>query len=365
MEKKNAKKRLDNLDLMKALAILAVLTLHVEVWDTDFISHFSIGRLAQYACRLIAEGVPVFLMINGYLLLRKNEIDLKRHVRKIGKILALLFIWAFILTIVGNALSPEPEPFSVGMLLRYVLGTRLFADYTGVLWFLEFLIAVYVVYPLLWKAYRDDFRIYQYIFIMLVIFSVGPAILLLLRDAIAVRWDASLLTTTIELFGILSPFGSIYGGFVWYLLYFMFGGMLCHYEERICSRRMMWVTAGILSWLLEFVYGIAVSIASGETYNASFPYNTGLTLVWVIGLFAFVLPYESKGRWIQKFISSIGENTFGIYLSHYLFLFIYHKFWISQTFGERIIELVVVFIMSYLFSVILGKLPHVKWLIAM
>lgn len=356
------KKRLDNLDVMKAFAILAVLTLHAGVWNTDFVAPFSVSRLAQYACRLLAEGVPIFLMTNGYLLLRKNQLDLERHIRKMGKMVALILIWAAILTIVGNALAAEPEPFSVKMLLQYVFGTRVFAEYTGVLWFLQFLIAVYVVYPLLWMAYKNDFKIYQYIFRMLVFFVALASILMLLRDAVATRWDTSLLSTIIAFFETLSPFGSIFGGFVWYLFYFMLGGMIYHYEEQIRNRRVMWMVAGVLSWLFGLGYGVAISFATGVTYSASFLYNTGLFALCIMGLFALLLPYENKGNWVQRFIASVGENTFGIYLSHYLFLFICFKFWIFDSLGGRILEFIAVFMMSYLFSLVVGKIPYLKWL---
>lgn len=356
------KKRLDNLDVMKAFAIMAVLTLHTGIWRTDFVSPFSVSMLAQYACRLLAEGVPIFLMTNGYLILRKNQLDFGKHIKKIGKILALILIWATILTIVGNTLAPEPEPFSLSMLLRYVFGTRVFAEYTGVLWFLQFLIAVYVVYPLLWMAYKNDFKIYQYIFGMLTFFVALVSVLSLLRDAVAARWDASLLSTMIQFIETLSPFGSANDGFVWYLFYFMFGGMICHYEEQIRNRRVMWMIAGVLAWLFGLSYGVAISFAMGVTYSASFLYNTGLFALCILGLFAFLMPYENCGRLIQRFVASVGENTFGIYLSHFLFIYVYHKFCIPDVFIERITEFVVVFIASYLFSLVVGKIPYLKWL---
>lgn len=359
------KKRLDNLDVMKAFAILAVLTLHAGVWNTDFVSTFSMQMLTQYACRLLAEGVPIFLMTNGYLLLRKKQLDLERHIRKMGKILVLLLTWAVILTIVGNALAPEPQPFSLKMLLQYVFGTRVFAEYTGVLWFLQFLIAVYVVYPLLWMAYQHDFRIYQYIFRMLTFFVAFASILMLLRDAVATRWDASLLSTMMAFFECMSPFGSISGAFVWYLFYFMLGGMICHYEEQIRTRRVLWIAVGILSWLFGLGYGIAISFATGVTYSASFLYNTGLFALCIMGFFALLLPYQNKGNPVQRFIASVGENTFGIYLSHYLFLFICYKFWVFHSFGGRVLEFIFVFMMSYLFSLFVGKIPYLKRLITL
>ena len=62
-------KRMDNLDLMKTLGILMVLSLHVPLWDVDFIATPTVSRAVQYALRLVSEGVPVFVAVNGFLLL--------------------------------------------------------------------------------------------------------------------------------------------------------------------------------------------------------------------------------------------------------------------------------------------------------
>ena len=75
-------KRMDNLDLMKALGILMVITLHVPLWKPEFMETYSAGRLLQYAFRIISEGVPVFVTINGLLLLKKKNMNLKAHAEK-------------------------------------------------------------------------------------------------------------------------------------------------------------------------------------------------------------------------------------------------------------------------------------------
>lgn len=45
-------KRIDGLDIMKALGICMVLALHVPLWSTDFIEHPDIAHVVQYAARL-------------------------------------------------------------------------------------------------------------------------------------------------------------------------------------------------------------------------------------------------------------------------------------------------------------------------
>lgn len=54
------KKRIDGLDVLKALGICMVLSLHVPLWDPDFITNPNIVHILQYAARIVSEGVPIF-----------------------------------------------------------------------------------------------------------------------------------------------------------------------------------------------------------------------------------------------------------------------------------------------------------------
>lgn len=94
------KKRIDGLDVLKALGICMVLSLHVPLWDPDFITNPNIVHILQYAARIVSEGVPIFLTINGMLLLKKSTFSLKQHCKKMLKIFAVfccgeyyLFVW--------------------------------------------------------------------------------------------------------------------------------------------------------------------------------------------------------------------------------------------------------------------------------
>ena len=50
----------DGLDVLKALGICMVLSLHVPLCDPDFITSPNIVHILQYAARIVSEGVPIF-----------------------------------------------------------------------------------------------------------------------------------------------------------------------------------------------------------------------------------------------------------------------------------------------------------------
>ena len=82
LESKLKNKILIGLDYLKVLAILMVITLHVRLYRFDFIESGKLFNVVQYALRLITEGVPLFLITNGFLLFRKEHINYKDIYKK-------------------------------------------------------------------------------------------------------------------------------------------------------------------------------------------------------------------------------------------------------------------------------------------
>ena len=130
-------KRMDNLALMKALGILMVITIHVPLWKPEFMETDSVGRLVQYAFRIISEGVPIFVTINGLLLLKKKNMRLKAHVEKMLRLFLVLILWGGVLAVVGMHLDNNVDTFTLKDVLRAVLNIQVGAQYTGVLWFFK------------------------------------------------------------------------------------------------------------------------------------------------------------------------------------------------------------------------------------
>ena len=78
---------------------------------------------------------------------------------------------------------------------------------------------------------------------------------------------------------------------------------------------------------------------------------------FLLGLFALFFPYQKRNNLVDAFIASIGKNTFGIYLSHCIFIFTLQRFWTYSGFVERLIAFCIVFASSYVFTVIINRIP--------
>ena len=184
------KKRYDGLDLMKAIAILMVISLHIPLWHINFIEHRSITRMFQYGGRLLSEGVPIFVTINGFLMLRKSSFDLDKHLKKCAKLFGIFLFWAVVYTIVGISVRNAWSSTGISDFFVYIFETGGKSTYTGGLWFLQWLFGVYLMFPILWYVYKNDFRLFQYFFIMLFIVNIGLNTLDLLGNIIYIYDDA-------------------------------------------------------------------------------------------------------------------------------------------------------------------------------
>ncbi len=347
-------KRIDNLDLMKAIGILMVISLHVPLWEPDFMSSYDASHVIQYFFRLISEGVPVFVTVNGFLLLKKNSLDIQKHLKKMCRILALLVLWGGVLAIVGLALDTGRTGFDVGDVIYAILNIQMGAAYTGVLWFLQNLLAVYLIFPVLWYLYHEKEKIYSYFFWIVSLFVPGLSTIGLLRDVLATIGDVSLLNCILDFLYRFNPIGN-----GWYLFYFMLGGMLWKYLPSIKEKRRVLGILGLLSWLIAGVLGFYLSRKNGITYNPAFNYGSLFMICFLVGFFALTLPYTS-GNFLKKGISSIGQHTFGMYVSHFLFIFLLNHYHAPLGLKERLAAYVVVCISSYLFSVIVERIPVLR-----
>lgn len=80
-------KRNVNLDLIKSLACLGILGLHCIGF-----ANYTVYYLCTYA-------VPVFFMVNGYLMFGHKEITFKYSLKKILALLRIIVLWNIILII--------------------------------------------------------------------------------------------------------------------------------------------------------------------------------------------------------------------------------------------------------------------------
>ena len=360
ISKEPAKKtsRLFYIDLLKALAAFAVVTLHTGVWNTNFMASGSIGTYVQYFFRLVTEPVPVFMLVNGYLIMGK-KFDLKKHLIKTLKIFAIFVVWAVILNVYGYFIFEKN--MNLTGCLNTILRTQIGQRYSGVLWFLQDLILVYLAFPLFKLAYDCNFKIYRYILAVLLISNFGINIVCMILDCLKCQVNINMLTSAksfIEHYR-LNMANTMY------LIYFLMGGYLTKHPEIVKSYKC--IIAGIVGWIFAFVYGVAYSKASGNFLGPDYNYSQLPLMLFVLALFGILMRLRVNNRAVKAVVTNISTNSMGIYLIHIIAMCeVTRDINITDfNFISRLLIALAVFLISWAASALLRAIPYVNKIVKM
>ncbi len=363
MDKLKKEKRFDEIDLLKTIAIIMVITLHIPVLYTDFQTTHELSNYIQYACRLISEGVLIFIMINGYLLLNK-PFDKEKHKKKVYKIILLFVLWGALNVILKSII--RGESITLIKVVKNVLNIKISHPYSGLLWFLQNLLGLYIIFPIIKYVHDSNKRLYKYLSAVIIFFSVGINLISLITIIIeSVFKVKDIKNVVLNNFVAINPLTNNM-----FLLYFVLGGYIFEKKEKIKTKKNVIKLAiiGLVSWILAFIIGVIISKCNNATYLDNYNYYQIFMVFTIIGLYALCTLYVSKGNIINKIITIIGRNTMGIYFIHNFVIEIINKFFlkpnnIQLNFGERLLFLVVVFVISLIISILISKIPKLNKII--
>lgn len=355
-------KRIFYYDLLRDIAIFLVVLCHV---CTEFCQHFAVGTLKWYSAAFYIDvgtlGVPIFLMISGALLLNKTYTLSDFMKRRFSRILIPFVFWALLLPICKMMFLGKAWTIAEYCQLLF------FDQY----WFVWMLIGAYLLLPFLnsfIKEYGENGLKYA-LFIWII------SIILLIDFPIHFVPD---IVSAYDL-----GWTQLFAG---YIGYFPLGYYLSVKEFKWDDKKLylLGLAMFLIFTLVNMSYTFLFSPAHNElTY---FSYRTTVTTLQVIGLFLFV-KYFSKycennhdswknkiysffkeNRHMSKIILSISICSYGIYLTHYFFL--YPLMYISENYiaiftrNPIILPIVWLFIsiMAWLMVLLISKIPILKYI---
>lgn len=334
-------------DVLRIIAILAVITIHVtaEVWYSDTISNYWL--INNFINAFVHSwAVPLFIAITGALLLKK-DIDIKKvFLKYIPRVLICLIVWHYIYYF---ALDRTFTFESLKIATHNLLIGKAFSH----LWYLYLIIGIYILIPILCKLVQNlDKKKLLYLISILFIITILIPNIDMLTDL-----DLSIYVTPFKVFTLNE-----------YILFLLLGYYLNTYEFK---NKKVIIIISIISLLLLITnawYGNHLSIINNAPMNFA-KTNTVVSVLMVISLFLLAKTYLKGSNKGQKFITTIGELTFGTYLVHFLVIKVLTKFgltanFINPIFGSIIIIMLVA-IISYLISYLISKIPYVKKVIGL
>lgn len=340
--KNGIKKKNINFEYIRALSVLAVITIHT-VYSAllQFGEGQTIGDRILYRCimNVMWWAVPCFLMMTGSLLLDINrEISMKKLYGKyILRMLVVLFTfgWAFS----WLELFFESREISYNQILQALYNVIIGKTWAH-MWYIYCLLGLYVLLPLykLIAEYASDAQM-KYILAILFLFE-------------------SLFRLS-KLFGIELGFychiNTIYP-------FWLFMGVAWNRGFFRRNLRFNEVLVMISSGLLVFA-SILVEVFD-ISLNSLFGYDSVLVVVQAIGLFSMFNSMKIKGK-LGRVLSEIGEKSFGIYLIHMFFINLAYKlfqinpFRIDYAMGA-VLLIGINLILSFVSVAIMRRMPGIK-----
>lgn len=352
-----SKKRYDNIDILKTISIFMVILLHTLTWKTNFLENENFKTYATFFTRILCEGVPIFVLVNGFLIINK-EFSFKKHLKKILNIFIVLMIWSVIDIIAIKLILGES--IQIKEIVKNIFLTDINNQYTGPLWFLQSLITLYIMFPVLKVLHDNNKKVYNYFFIIVTVFTVGLSLI----NNILLIVDSKL---KIDLCYYFNTFFKNYnpirnGSFIFY---FMLGGYLFEKREVFEKRknRLIMFLIGIISWIAAFALAILISKTTGKQVASNFNYSSIFMAAMMIGLYAITYKYVNKNHFYNKMIMDIGKNTLGIYLIHKILTIAGLSVIKQNSYSQNLLFSIIIFITSYVLVKMIKKIPIIKKMI--
>lgn len=346
-------KRRDDLDILRAFAIIAVICLHVLSNFSSFIfrNPYNIP-LFFFADQFFRFSVPLFVALSGYTLSMRYEnqiINLKDfYLRRAWKILPQYFFWSLI--ILGFYSVVYKSPFNI-----YSLPTLLGygkADYH--LYFVPMIFQLYLIFPLLiwlWQKIKWKLVIFSFIYELIIYIQVY------LKNNSFFGYNAGWNDQT------------LYMNSSYWIFYFILGISLINLKIKKLIKIGI-IFMAIFTFLLAGIYSLKL-------------YKLGFDPIYVnwflkITVLAYATSFILAGiSWTEKLLAlpkiivntfiGIGKLSYIIFLSHTLVIRMFDKYirtvWQLKEVNFLILTLLIIFcsvMLAYIYQKIILLLSTIK-----
>ena len=276
-----------NLDLIKVLACVGVVLLH-----TTMIGFKETGswNLLAYLYYLGTYSIPLFFMVNGYLLLGKRDITYFYILQKVKWILITVSSWTIIVWLFKRDFAVNP--------IKKILGSLLQKGYFSQFWFFGALILIYLCLPIL-KKFLNSKRGYLYILSSLV--TIG-----LVFELANMVLQMPLQSYVIQTFRL----------WTWFF-YYILGGLIAQFDKEFIKKGLKrWMK--VVAVLLMLISPVVLFFLAKTIYHnlfAEYFYDILFVKIVSLGIFLTVLTLsleENKSKWII----SLSNQTMGVFIVH-------------------------------------------------
>ena len=352
MENEACGERYDWIDIARCFAIFCVVLNHSieNIYDLSVgkFTDLSIGSqvFAFVAYTFGRMGVPVFLMITGYLLIDRDWTQkkcLKFWKRNWGGLLVCTEIWWVIYDVLLSVYYNIP--INILSLVEDMLFVRKI-DLAHT-WYMPMILGMYILIPMVGMALQKfDIKYLLFPIIVFSAYSFGYPFL---------NMVSSILGMPLSLQFSLGFSGGVYG------LYIIYGYLI----KKGTFKKIPKYIASLIG-MIFFVLTVKMQVYAHKIgLNCNVWYDSVLLMICAVTmmvLFSKILPRIELSIKVRHIIRNLSKNSFGIYLFHMLVLYFLKPFMLSNSwkYGVKFwVLMIAVFSISWICVEIFSKIPKV------
>lgn len=262
-----------NLDLLKVIACVGVVLLHTEMGGFKETGSWNFSTYLYY---LGTYSIPLFFIVNGYLLLGKKEITYSYILQKVKYILITVLSWTFIVWLFKRDFSVNP--------IKKLIGSLVQKGYFFQFWFFGALILIYICLPVL-KQFLNSKR--SYLYFLSVLLVIG-----LIFELTNIVLQMPIQTYVIQTFRLWT-----------WLFYYILGGFISQFDKNTIKngfKRWMKVIAVLLLLVSPFIL-FFIAKTTYHNFFAEYFYDILLVKVVSVGIFLTIFSIvlnENSNKWI-------------------------------------------------------------------
>lgn len=301
---------------------------------------------------IAAYAVPIFLLINGYLVIHK-EYSMKDYLRKVLRTILVTFTWGMLYNLVFGIVFQEEK--SVIDVIRIVYQGGIYqGEYISIRnWFFWALAIIYIFLPFVSVVFKsENKRMSQYLFWLVFVFTIGNDLISRVLTVISLCSDVNLME-----FANIFPKVNIFSSWDSFALaYFIAGGMIYQYKAEIMDklRKIKLVPCILVMSAILMLYGLWYMTKTEGYYNIVWSGYPSITLfVGAVMIFCGMIDRKIRiPNRLLNVIVKISKDSMGIYFMHLLIGTLLKPFYLSMDGSERLLMGVLFSLVVFLLSVV-------------
>lgn len=317
--------RNQSLDLIKIIAMIMVIGLHVNIGRLDNPIAFVISRTSGIA-------IPLFFMVSGFLLWGR-KVNVKYSLKKIFNILKFSLLVCFAYWLLFDLRHGK----GIDYLWSLCKGCFIQQERMGVLWYLGAMLILYALLPII--NYLDSKYRFFIIYINLILLSI---IFVTFTLNLYMHFEQNYIIQTFRIWN--------------WLFYFSLGGIIkesnsLHYI--LLSKNKF----GLLTFLFCGVFVLYVYYMKNHMGGIEYYFGTPLCWLYASSMFIFILSLNIKE---SKIIKELSNLFLPVYVIHITVIKIIHGSSLFNFLSLPLLDFILVSIICIIIGLFIMRIPYIN-----